>query len=529
MCAVRCFVNGLLEWYYQYDASQDPEFKQIENLIGLQYRWDYSSIPDNIGLLNTKTYKDPLDPRNPRVMDKFHTFGLFRPRHKRTPEQRAAFISWLGKILLIDYDPKTDNSEHIEEKANAYINKAIQHIDEWLLKPFEQELGGYEKSPYFKKIHKENASVYELLELVHEHMNEYRIIKNRQNPKAKVPHTPQEITTKDIRNMQNRNKAMYEIARIFAFASVYIDVEHVPGRETYLGDKVFLVSELLRLTGNGHHIDASEIMGSDNPFLTYTESKLIHWRKATNGSYEYLDEPVLGGIGKTKSVSLESMKITGDTNMRGDQKTVNVLHVDFRHEKDTKSAANKVLRKHLESPKEILDSRGFRFVVESDEDARVLLDILAYGLSSGPETAWAVKPEWQRNHFSWVNFRCLKGTIKAFHKRSDTRKALDEIKKMKMDDTMKERLDYLFSSKWHILETEIQIFVEKDTYVAAHQDPESPAFVQNYKHGQHLDEIAFLFPASIFPEASERINMMRTEKPIKQVLNTIMKSSSEET
>lgn len=200
--------------------------------------------------------------------------------------------------------------------------------------------------------------------------------------------------------MQNRNKAMYEIARIFAFASVYIDVEHVPGRETYLGDKVFLVSELLRLTGNGHHIDASEIMGSDNPFLTYTESKLIHWRKATNGSYEYLDEPVLGGIGKTKSVSLESMKITGDTNMRGDQKTVNVLHVDFRHEKDTKSAANKVLRKHLESPKEILDSRGFRFVVESDEDARVLLDILAYGLSSGPETAWAVKPEWQRNHFS---------------------------------------------------------------------------------------------------------------------------------
>lgn len=46
--------------------------------------------------------------------------------------------------------------------------------------------------------------------------------------------------------------------------------------------------------------------------------------------------------------------------------TINVLHIDFRDKKTDESSADKILRQELDSPKELLDERGFRFVVETE-------------------------------------------------------------------------------------------------------------------------------------------------------------------
>lgn len=149
-------------------------------------------------------------------------------------------------------------------------------------------------------------------------------------------------------------------------------------------------------------------MSADNPFFDYTITSKLYWRKNEQGNYEYLETPVIRGEGKTHVARLESIEVTGIKDALGRTGTVSVGHIDFRIEKTMESAVNKLIRKGLDSPKEILDTRGFRFVVETEEDAWTLLDILAYNLSSGPETAWSQKPKWEKNEASGTNFRCLK-------------------------------------------------------------------------------------------------------------------------
>lgn len=71
--------------------------------------------------------------------------------------------------------------------------------------------------------------------------------------------------------------------------------------------------------------------------------------------------------------------------------------MNFKKEKTKAEGTYKRIRKELESHREVLDTRGFQFVVETLEDAKNLQDILAYGLSSGPESAWAVAPVLSKN------------------------------------------------------------------------------------------------------------------------------------
>jgi hypothetical protein len=239
-------------------------------------------------------------------------------------------------MVLIDRESAKNNPEKVEEKANQYIARAIRHISTTFFNgQMEEELpSGFSQSPFYNIIHRENITVLELLELAENYLSEYvQIAKIRRG------------TEKDIRSKNDRSKAMYEIARIFAFASIYVDIEHVPGQENYLGDKLFLVSKLLELTPTGANVNMKKILSSDNPFFDYTTTRPIHWRKTREGGYEYVPSPISHGPKKTHTIKFESLDFTGPVDTFGSLETIPVLHIDFRNEKTPESAANKVIRK----------------------------------------------------------------------------------------------------------------------------------------------------------------------------------------
>lgn len=156
-----------------------------------------------------------------------------------------------------------------------------------------------------------------------------------------------------------------------------------------------------------------------NPFYESTDSVNYFWRKHPNGhGYEYfekkadpkddIDDEIDEEDTTINTAKFESIELSGSVDLNGEKKRVKVIHIDFRHEKDKKSAAHKILRKGLTSPREVLDTRGFRFVVSTKEEANTLLDILVQELTSGPERAWAESPSWQMNDASGDNFECFK-------------------------------------------------------------------------------------------------------------------------
>lgn len=239
-------------------------------------------------------------------------------------------------MVLIDRESAENNPEKVEEKANQYIARAIRHINTTFFSgQMEEELPtSFSQSPFYNIIHRENITVYDLLELAETYLSEYVQFARIRRP-----------TEKDIRAKNDRSKAMYEIARIFAFSSIYVDIEHVPGQENYLGDKLFLVSKLLELTPTGSNVDMKKILSSDNPFFDYTTTRPVHWRKTEEGGYEYPSSPISHGPRKTHTIKFESLDLTGPIDTFGSLETIPVLHIDFRNEKTPESAANKVLRK----------------------------------------------------------------------------------------------------------------------------------------------------------------------------------------
>ncbi|MDP2103419.1 MAG: hypothetical protein Q8K26_00675, partial [Candidatus Gracilibacteria bacterium] len=374
-------------------------------------------------------------------------------------------------------------------------------------------------------IHNEKNSVHDLLEMTKEHFYAYRSLEKRMKQYKKdqsisfEPHEQRELI--------EHNKALYEIVRIFAFASMYIDVGHAPGRGTFIGDKLFLVSKMVDLMQTGGIIDPDGLINTinkrDNPFKEYTKTETVYWKKTRGGKYVYKSVPSR----HTYTAKFESMCLVGSPDLWHERsETINVLHIDFRDKKTDESSADKILRQELDSPKELLDERGFRFVVETEGEAHKLVLFLAHNLSSGPETGWAQKPKWQKNSFSGSNFRCLKGTLKIFHKRQHM-KGFIERAKQSTDPEIRDRLEYLFEpNQGRILETEIQIFVGKDSYIAAHRDRNSPAYHGTYRKGQVLEELALLFPPAIFPETHQRIISLLAEKKTRKVLETTTKNIS---
>lgn len=521
MWATRRFVEWILEGDYSYDISNDPDLENLEALVSVYIQHiKGSKAPENTGLLNTKTYHRG-DPRNPNFIEKIKVFWIGKP--ERTQDEKSRYLEWLRSMILIDRKSAESNPEKIEEKANQYVARAIRHIDTtFFSERMEEELPrGDSQSPFYSVIHKETNTVYDLLYLAQKYLREYCQFAKISPQQEKDLRAKKE---KDLRAKNDRNKALYEIARIFAFVSMYIHIEHVPWQENRLGDKLFLVSKILELTENEEVSNIQKIFDSDNPFFDYTETKKMRWKRKEGGGYEYIQAPISLERG-TFPVSFESLMIKWVADTRGRTKTVPIIHIDFRNEKSPESAANKWLRKGLNSPEEILDGRWCRFVVETEQEANTLLNILAYNLSSTPETAWSEKPKWEKNRSSGENYKCLKWTLNVLHKRTNTKEALTHIREAITDPITIERLDYLFSDKWHILETEIQIFVGVDSYISAHHDKVSPAYVHHYKHCQHLEELSLMLPPAIFPEAHAiivaRLAEKETQDTIKKIRNKL--------
>jgi hypothetical protein len=454
-----------------------------------QYSW----------LLNTSTYKDMDSPTNPQFLDIIRTFKL---KKTSTPKNHDRYIRWLKDILLIP-EGRTISPETIELEANKEAQFAVQ-----LIKNIDTGLGesGMDvitkensRSPAFKGIHDEEITINELLHRCHTYLVEYHKAKKIQE---KISDKESKEYKQQSRIMLDRNKSMFEIARVFAVIDTQLWIKQSHGKWTQIWDKLFLVTEMLELINDGaKKLNTEEILKQDNPFFEITETNKVFWQE-NNWSYTFGDENLW------KEIRVESCVISGKVNTSGQKWEIEIRHVDFRWEKSVESSVLKKLRKDLESTHEILDDRGLRFVVDTKEDAIRLCSVLGYELWSWPHS-WTSKPKLSSNENSWDNFKCLKGTLSVSHKRGQTKNLKLAIKNILPDD---DRVDYLISDQWYQLGVEVQIFIGMGSYISAHHDQKSPAHHKNYKKDQMLEAWLIFYPPGIFPKTHQALAKLLAEK-----------------
>lgn len=442
-------------------------------------------------LLNTKTYRDTNSPVNPNFIELVWSFWL---KKSDTPRHHERYIQWLKNNLLIERD-SLKSDDLIEQEANKEIQSAIN-----LIKKIESQLwddwmhiiaGSNSRSPAFDVIHSEDITVNKLLHLCYLYLHEYHKAKKAlSNIKDKESWEYK----RQRRIMLDRNKSMFEVARIFAFTETQLRVKQVHGKWTQKADKMFLVNKMIELIEWAKEMSEDDIFRNDNPFFQITNTENIYWSRSGSG-YNLWDEEI------GNELKLEWCIIAWPTSPAWKNKSVKVRHIDFRWEKSIESATLKTLRKNLESPHEILDDRGFRFVVDTEEDAYYLCSILAYWLGAGPQS-WKTEPRFESNQNSWSNFRCLKGNLAVWHKRGHSKDLKKKVLELIPDDS---RVNYLMPDQGYQLETEIQIFVWIDSYISAHHDPKSPAYHKNYKSEQVLELGWKMYPPSIFPQSYKSI------------------------
>ncbi|MDP2103773.1 MAG: hypothetical protein Q8K26_02530, partial [Candidatus Gracilibacteria bacterium] len=115
----RQFVENLLAKDFTYDIDNDPGYRKFRELVQFHHEILQRRAPENIGLLDTRTYKNLKDYRNPQVVKKLWAFGFNEDRlakfESHTPKKESekrlgrlkerhqeAYMEWLRTMLLID-------------------------------------------------------------------------------------------------------------------------------------------------------------------------------------------------------------------------------------------------------------------------------------------------------------------------------------------------------------------------------------------------------------------------------------------
>lgn len=470
-----------------------------------QYSW----------LLHTGTYRDKDSPVNPQFLELIRAFWL---KKSKEPRNKREYIDWIKDILLI---PKNYviTDESVESEANKEAQFAVQIIKNIESALDEGWLGAIDRaksrSPAFTVIHNEDITVNKLLHLCYWYLQEYHAAKKRikdiqdmENPEYK----------KQLRILSDRNKSMFEVARVFAIIDTQLRVKQAHGKWTQAWDKLFLVREMLSLLDWNPVLSTDEILENDNPFFQITDTETLYWeRNDPSCEYTFTRED------SWREIRLEACTVTWKVGPIWPKKHVKIRHIDFRWEKSVESSVLKKLRKDLESTHEILDDRGLRFVVDTAEEANRLCSILSYELWTWPQS-WTSKPKLSSNENSWSNFECLKGTLSVWHKRGQTKDLKWAIKSALPDD---DRVEYLIPDQWYQLGIEVQIFIGVNSYISAHHDIKSPAHHKNYKREQVLETWLIFYPPGIFPKTHQSLTKILAEKKKGQFLEEVLHVTSE--
>ncbi len=447
------------------------------------------------------------------------------------------YKNWVWKKLLLsekEIDLLTVDS--LENRMIPYLELSINHIKkviDWLTSEYKEDL----KSIFFENIHsqEENISFFSLFKKYYELEKEKRKIIKDSGEKKYRDHLIQ------IKNWQ------YEIQRIVTLATLYINRENTLTFQNAKEEQNFLISKISEIWSDefkNHYLESS--IKNDNLLYNYTKKGELYWTVKVwkDGEENYIVwKEKIKWYNKT---NIDTFEIEWKTrNYKTNTEKVEILHIWSRIRKDPFSSVEKMIRKWLSSFNEILDHKWFIFVIDKYwNDLERLKKILEYELwtlkTSWLEETESMKTNWNENtnneynSMKWIlkvsykwklikDFFELLWEILEKNKLKEIKKQFIELKKEKIDDIdinnfeelinnvnnenlyqiyndLKER----FWNKKYFMEVEIQIF-DKENYIKAEIDKESPAYHWNYKKLQSIETLPIYFPEELYWETIYKI------------------------
>ncbi|MCD5382819.1 hypothetical protein LR002_01725 [Candidatus Gracilibacteria bacterium] len=419
------------------------------------------------------------------------------------------YKNYIGeKLLFSSKEIKKQSIAELDGKFFKYISLATKHI----YTIYSKINGNSEKfqSEYFPDIHS-SETIFDLFKKYYELENKIGIIKDKNDFK--------ENPEKYENELKQIKMGKFEIQRIFAISSLYINKDATLSTQHEKEEGDFLISKLVNLgTKQAKASFLSSGLKTKNSLHNYTIKKDFFWKKDENGKYIFSEEEKKG----YEKVQFNSFELEGkERNYQKNKQKINILHMQGRVAKNPFSTIEKFLRKEHTSLKEILDEKGFMFVVENYNEGKKLLKIIENELGT-LRTSWVEEPVFMSengNKNSNSEYNSLKGIIKISYKSKTINKFFDAIEKIpgirKMENLFplfKDLKDKFYNKKYFI-ESEIQIF-DIENYLKAEIDKTSPAYHGDYKERQQINNIPLYFPKEIYGEEN-------LEKVIKKSLKKL--------
>lgn len=457
------------------------------------------------------------------------------------------YKNWLWKKLMLwKEDRKLKSVDEIEKMALPYISSAIDHIKEFMNIFNVHELVNL-KSEFFETIHTtwtKQLSVYQYIEMIFDLDKSKKSIL-KQEWYANNPQRYEWV-------LKNIEMWKFEIQRLLGLALLYLDREKNHVHQHIEEDISFIVWKLLEIVPEKQKNEFINIKTwVDRPLYPYVNTHNIYWKK--NDKWYDL-------INKEKKwytpLKMDSLKISWETrDYKNNKMDIDLKHIAVRGKKSWFSSIEKLIRKWFSSFNEILDHKGFIFVVDNFEEGDKLLKVLENKLwtlrSSWIEEPKSMKELWW-NNFSSCDYDCMKWVIKIPYKwklikqffdildshmellNSWLKESFDELKSQinEIDIENDENVDKIekmflnlndkrifsiyselkqkFNEKSYNIEVEIQIF-DMNNYLKAEIDEKSKAYHGKYKMRQLTENIPIYFPIELYWK--EKI-----ESPIRRII-----------
>lgn len=458
------------------------------------------------------------------------------------------YKDWVWKkLLLTESEIDLLSIDSLENKAMPFLELAINHINkvfDWIKSENKNDL----KSIYFEWIHSQEKklSFFMLFKFYYKlELEKRKIFKKEQQNEYK-------------NHLKQIEIWQFEIQRIIALATLYINRENTLTFQNAEEEQNFLVSKLAELGSEEmkkNYLDSN--IESDNLLYNYTKKwQLYRKTKKQNNSknrkYVISNEEWVW----FKKTQLDTFELEWKTrNYRKTKEKIQLLHVWTRIRKNPFSSVEKMLRKWLSSFNEILDHKWFIFVIENyDKDLERLKKVLEYELwtlkTSWLEETESMKIAWNKhtnqeyNSMKWIlkvsyKWKIIKDffdllwkiiNIKTLYNAHSQLQILKNrnIENLDISD-FEEIINYIddkdlfkiytdlkerFWIKKYFMEVEIQVF-DKENYIKAEVDEESPAYHGKYKDVQSLETLPIYFPTEIYEWLTKKIlkdDLPKTEK-----------------
>lgn len=412
------------------------------------------------------------------------------------------------KLLFSTEEIKNNSIESFDSKFSKYLTFAKEHIYK-IYKNINWDSYKF-KSESYDDIYS-SETIFDLFKKYFVLEQRIKEIKNKNDYNS---------DSNKYENELNQIKMWkFEIQRIFALASLYINKDATLSAQHEKEEWDYLISQVVNLwTEDVKNDFLTSWLESNNKLHNYTIKKEHFWKKDEKRNYVFSETENEW----SEKIVFDSFQLEWKERDYQKNKTeVDVLHMQWRVAKHWFSTIEKFLRKEHTSLKEILDQKWLMFVVEDYKEWKKLLKILENELWT-LRTSWAEEPVFMSenwNEDSNSDYNSLKWILKIPYKSKKINNFFNLIEKIswvrKMNNffPLFKELKEKFYDKKYFIEVEIQVF-DKENYIKAEIDKISPAYHWDYKEKQEIKNLPIYFPKEIYWEEN-------LKKIIKKSLNKL--------